>query len=117
LRISRATILSGASQSQLAIRLSKRSISATLIAEGHAPGTPALVVSNATRKSQRHVLATLSTIARRAARLEAPAVLFVGPAVSVAARLVAATAHASSAPSAATFARRRRITSRSAATP
>jgi len=61
------------------------STTASLIAEGHAPSTPALVVSNATRKSQRHVLATLSTIARRAARLEAPAILFVGPAVSVAA--------------------------------
>jgi uroporphyrin-III C-methyltransferase/precorrin-2 dehydrogenase/sirohydrochlorin ferrochelatase len=63
------------------------SLAATLIAEGHAPHTPALVVSNATRRSQRHVLATLSTIGARtrAARLEAPALLFVGAAVASAA--------------------------------
>ncbi len=67
------------------------SLTAGLIAEGHAPSTPALVVSNATRKSQRHVLATLSTIARRArsARLEAPAILFVGHAVATAAAVAA----------------------------
>jgi uroporphyrin-III C-methyltransferase len=61
-------------------------LSQTLL-EDHAPETPALVVSNATRKSQRHVLATLSTIGARArsARLEAPALLFVGEAVAAAA--------------------------------
>ena len=60
------------------------SLTATLLAEGHGPETPALVVSNATRKSQRHVLATLSTIAARtrASRVEAPALLFVGAAVA-----------------------------------
>jgi len=60
------------------------SIAASLIAEGHAASTPALVVSNATRPSQRHVLATLSTIAARAraARLETPAILFVGAVVA-----------------------------------
>jgi siroheme synthase len=63
------------------------SVAASLIAEGHAPATPALVVSNATRTSQRHVLATLSTIATRtrAARVETPAILFVGAAVATAA--------------------------------
>ena len=65
---------------------SLESVAASLIAEGHAPATPALVVSNATRKSQRHVLATLSTIGTRtrAARIETPALLFVGPAVATA---------------------------------
>jgi uroporphyrin-III C-methyltransferase/precorrin-2 dehydrogenase/sirohydrochlorin ferrochelatase len=60
------------------------SVAADLVTEGHAKDTPALVVSNATRKSQRHVLATLSTIATltRAAKLETPALLFVGPAVA-----------------------------------
>jgi siroheme synthase len=63
---------------------SLESTALSLIAEGHAPSTPALVVSNATRKSQRHILATLSTIATatRAARLETPALLFVGSAVA-----------------------------------
>jgi siroheme synthase len=62
---------------------SLESTALSLIDEGHAPSTPALVVSNATHKSQRHVLATLSTIATvtRRARLETPALLFVGPAV------------------------------------
>jgi uroporphyrin-III C-methyltransferase len=60
------------------------SLASSLIDEGHAPTTPALAVSNATRKTQRHVLATLSTIAplTRAARLETPAILFVGAAVA-----------------------------------
>jgi uroporphyrin-III C-methyltransferase len=60
------------------------SLARDLVADGHAPETPALVVSNATRKTQRHVLATLSTIAdrTRAARIEAPALLFVGQAVA-----------------------------------
>jgi uroporphyrin-III C-methyltransferase len=63
------------------------SVAATLIGGGHAPTTPALVVSNATRKTQRHVLATLATIAvrTRSARLETPALLFVGAAVASAA--------------------------------
>jgi uroporphyrin-III C-methyltransferase/precorrin-2 dehydrogenase/sirohydrochlorin ferrochelatase len=63
------------------------SLTTALIGEGHAPATPALVVSNATRKNERHVLATLSTIATRtrSARLETPALLFVGAVVASAA--------------------------------
>ena len=62
------------------------SLASSLVEEGHAPETPALVVSNATRKTERHVLATLATIAplTRAARLAAPAILFVGPAIATA---------------------------------
>ena len=62
------------------------SVARSLVDDGHSPEAPALVVSNATRKSQRHVLATLSTIGTRtrAARIETPALLFVGPAVATA---------------------------------
>jgi len=62
-------------------------IAASLVAEGHARTTPALVVASATRPEQKHVLGTLAEIAARTreADLESPALFFVGEAVASAA--------------------------------
>ncbi len=74
------------------------SICSTLIAEGHSPTTPALVVASATRPDQRHVKGTLATISllTREADLASPALLFVGTVVASAVasrtRLLMATA-------------------------
>jgi uroporphyrin-III C-methyltransferase/precorrin-2 dehydrogenase/sirohydrochlorin ferrochelatase len=63
-------------------------ILSNLVREGHGPDTPAVAVSNATRKDQRIVIGTLSTLADRieAARLESPATLIVGEVARRAAR-------------------------------
>ena len=63
-----------------------------LVDGGRARTTPALVVSSATRPEQRHVLATLDDMAQRArsARLQSPALLFVGEVVTEAAASPAA---------------------------
>jgi uroporphyrin-III C-methyltransferase len=60
-------------------------IARELVAEGHAPSTPALVVASATRPEERHVRGTLATIASLAkdAALESPAILFVGEVVGL----------------------------------
>lgn len=59
------------------------SIMKGLIDEGRAPSTPACAVSNATRKEERAVFGTLSTLAARVAeaQLPGPATLIVGETV------------------------------------
>ncbi len=57
---------------------------ANLVARGRPASTPALVVSRATTRAERRAVGTLASIAAlaRAARLEAPALLFVGEVVA-----------------------------------
>jgi uroporphyrin-III C-methyltransferase len=62
-----------------------RSLAASIIAAGRSPSTPAAVVMAATLPEQRHVVATLATIAdaARDARIASPAVLVVGEVVAL----------------------------------
>jgi uroporphyrinogen III methyltransferase / synthase len=64
-------------------------IAASLIAAGRAPDEPAAVVQHGTLPTQRTVLATLQTIAARAAdeQIEAPSIAVVGAVASLAERL------------------------------
>jgi uroporphyrin-III C-methyltransferase len=64
-------------------------ITARLIAEGRSGSETAAVISNATRPDQRVLLGSLATIAvdAAAAQMETPALLAVGPVVSLASEL------------------------------
>jgi len=61
-------------------------IAQQLIEHGMKPATPAAVIEQGTRPTQRHVLAPLNTIARKAhaARLNAPALIIIGAVVALA---------------------------------
>ena len=69
-----------------------RQLSRSLVLAGRAPGTPAAVVMAATRPEQRHVVATLETIADAAdhAAIGTPAVLVVGEVVRLSEVLLSA---------------------------
>jgi len=70
------------------------SVLAELIAEGRAPGTPAVAVSGASRPDEQIVVGTLATLAAkiRAAELPAPATLIVGEVARAALDLADASA-------------------------
>jgi uroporphyrin-III C-methyltransferase len=59
-------------------------IAARLSEAGRAPGTPALVVEQASLPGERRVLTTLSALAETAARLDGPAVLIIGEVAALA---------------------------------
>ncbi len=65
------------------------SIAARLLAAGLDPATPAAVIADGTRPTQRSVVATVATVAQQArdAELRAPAVLVVGKVAALRARL------------------------------
>ncbi len=56
-----------------------------LIAAGRGPGTPALIVENASRPDERRRLVTLATVAEAARDFSGPALLMVGEAMALAA--------------------------------
>jgi uroporphyrin-III C-methyltransferase len=59
-------------------------IAARLLAAGRAPGTPVLIVENASRPEERRVLTTLAGLAEAAAALDGPAVLLIGETAAMA---------------------------------
>jgi uroporphyrin-III C-methyltransferase len=59
-------------------------IAARLMAAGRDPGTPALVVENASRANERQVITTLASMAEAAAAVDGPALLIVGEAMALA---------------------------------
>ncbi|RMF04895.1 MAG: uroporphyrinogen-III C-methyltransferase [Alphaproteobacteria bacterium] len=62
-------------------------IAAALIAHGRAPSTPVLAISNATRKNERRLRASLGDIAQaiRGAELESPVLFIIGEVVALSA--------------------------------
>jgi uroporphyrin-III C-methyltransferase len=60
-------------------------IAARLIGAGRAPGTPALIVENASLEAERRVVATLGGLGEAAEGLTGPAILIVGEAMALAA--------------------------------
>jgi uroporphyrin-III C-methyltransferase len=59
-------------------------IAGRLLSAGRGPGTPALIVENASRADERRVLTTLAGLAQAAETLSGPALLIVGEAMAMA---------------------------------
>ncbi len=59
-------------------------ISARLIAAGRAPGTPVLVVENASQPGERRALSTLASLPQAAKAFDAPSILIIGETAALA---------------------------------